>query len=263
MHDVACAGILVADVFANRIDRLPEAGELTTTSGFAVNVGGCAANTAVALGVLGQTVKVAGKVGTDIFGDFVISELKRRHVDVEHIRRTSNLATSGTIVFTVRGEDRRYLHCIGANAAFGPEDIGCDFLKGARILYVGGYLAMPSFTGGSLCDIFRAAKRKGLTTVLDVVMPAGSSYEIEQIAPVLTYTDYFLPNREEATRLTGRPDVWSQAEYLSRPNPECAVIITCGAMGSVTRWRDRFIETPPFQMDAVDESGAGMLSPRG
>lgn len=35
------------------------------------------------------------------------------------------------------------------------------------------------------------------------------------------------------------------------------MVVTRGAMGAVTRWRGRFIETPPFRMETVDESGAG------
>src|SRR5581483_10334281 len=121
--DVACAGILVADVFASPIPRLPDEGELTTTSRFVTSVGGCAANVAVALRILGRTVAVAGKVGTDMFGDFVISDLRRHGIDCAHIRRDVHETTSGTVIFTVEGEDRRYLHCIGANAYFTLDDI--------------------------------------------------------------------------------------------------------------------------------------------
>src|SRR5689334_7098410 len=102
--DVACVGILVADVFANPIRRLPAEGELTITSGFVTSVGGSAANVAVALTILGRSAMVAGKAGNDMFGDFVVSDLRRRGVDVEHIRRTPTQSTSGTVILTVEGE---------------------------------------------------------------------------------------------------------------------------------------------------------------
>src|SRR3954447_23795335 len=121
--DVACVGILVSDIFANPIGRLPAEGELTTTSGFVTSVGGCAANVAVALTILGRSAMVAGKVGNDMLGDFVISDLGRHGVGVEHIRRTSRQSTSGTVIFTVEGEDRRYLHAIGANGEFSLDDL--------------------------------------------------------------------------------------------------------------------------------------------
>ena len=255
--DVACVGILVADVFASPIPRLPSEGELTTTSGFVTSVGGCAANVAVALRILGSTVTIAGKVGTDMFGDFVISDLQRHAIGVEHIRRTSNRSTSGTVIFTVQGEDRRYLHSIGANADFTLEDIDYSLLDDVRVLYVGGYLAMPSFAPEQLARLFEEAKRRGLTTVLDVVMPAGMSFGMQHIALALPYTDYFLPNQDEAARLTGLADAGAQAEYLSALNPDCAVVITRGRHGSFAKRGDRIIETRPYQVETVDESGAG------
>jgi sugar/nucleoside kinase (ribokinase family) len=255
--DVACVGILVADVFASPIPRLPGEGELTTTSGFVTSVGGCAANVAVALRILGSTVTIAGKVGTDMFGDFVISDLRRHAIGVEHIRRTSNRSTSGTVIFTVQGEDRRYLHSIGANADFTLEDIDYSLLDDVRVLYVGGYLAMPSFAPEQLARLFEEAKRRGLTTVLDVVMPAGMSFGMQHIALALPYTDYFLPNQDEAARLTGLADAGAQAEYLSALNPDCAVVITRGRHGSFAKRGDRIIETRPYQVETVDESGAG------
>ncbi|MDQ1470498.1 MAG: hypothetical protein QOJ99_1978 [Bryobacterales bacterium] len=222
-----------------------------------MSAGGCAANTAVGLRILGRDVNVAGKVGLDIFGDFVTSELARHGVGVEHIRRTPMHPTSGTIILNVEGEDRRYLHCIGANADLTLDDLDFGFLEGARVLYVGGYLAAPSFTSHDLALLFRKTKGRGITTVLDVVMPAGSAFGLGHVAPVLRYTDYFLPNEDEAARLTGCGDVRLQARQLNVVNPNCAVVITRGRCGSLAMRRDQMVATPPFQMETVDESGAG------
>jgi 2-dehydro-3-deoxygluconokinase len=97
----------------------------------------------------------------------------------------------------------------------------------------------------------------GMTTVLDVTMPTGVPFDIEDIAFPLRYTDFFLPNSEEATRLTGKTDEWSGAKCLGDLNPDCAVVITRGPGGPIARWRGQFIETLPFRIESVDESGAG------
>jgi sugar/nucleoside kinase (ribokinase family) len=254
---VLCAGILVADVFASPIPRLPDPGELTTTSGLVMAVGGSAANTAIALRILGQEVSVAGKVGADALGDFVISELRTRGVGTTRIRRTRNYSTSGTVVLNVKGEDRRYLHCIGANAEFRLEDLDLSSLEGAKVLYFGGFLALPSFTSAHLTKLLMEAKSKGLTTVVDVTMPSDVTVGIGDIAPTLRYTDYFLPNFEEAAKLTGKANERCAARCLSELNPDCAVVITRGPEGAIARRRGHFMETPRLRMDSVDESGAG------
>jgi sugar/nucleoside kinase (ribokinase family) len=256
-HDVACVGILVADLFASPIQRLPNPGELTPTSGLIMSVGGSAANTAAALRILGQRVVVAGKVGEDMQGDFVITQLQRRGIDVSHIRRTSKCSTSGTVVLTVAGEDRRYLHCIGANAEFNLNDLDYSIIQDAKVLYLGGYLAMPSFTVNQLTDLFRRAKASGRTTVLDVAIPAGAESGLEHVAPALAYTDYFLPNNEEAAQLTGYTDERFQAKCFGEVNSECVVVITRGSAGSLVLHGGQFMDLPPFPMDSVDESGAG------
>jgi sugar/nucleoside kinase (ribokinase family) len=256
-YDVVCAGILVADIFADPIPCLPNPGELTTTASLAMSVGGSAANTAVALRILGQQVDVSGKVGFDIQGDFVVSELRRRGIGVSRIRRTAQCPTSGTVILNVSGEDRRYLHSIGANAEFSLPDLDASFLDGAKVLYFGGYLALPQFTSAQLTKLLREAKSRGITTVLDVTIPTGRPYGIGDIESVLHYADFFLPNSEEAARLTGEADAWSQAGRLAELNPECAVVITRGPQGPLAKWRGRFFETPRFRMESIDESGAG------
>ena len=254
---VACVGILVADLFASPIQRLPNPGELTTTSGLVMSVGGSAANTAAALRILGQKVEVAGKVGMDMQGDFVVAELRRRGIGVNHIKRTAKSSTSGTIILSVAGEDRRYLHHIGANAEFDLNDLDRSVIQGARVLHVGGYLAMPSFTASQLAALFCEAKSYGRTTVLDVAIPVGAEFTLEDVAPALAYTDYFLPNNQEAARLTGHVDERRQAKCLGEINSRCVIVITRGSAGLLAFKDNRFIEVPPFPMDAVDESGAG------
>src|SRR6516225_5807852 len=104
--DVMCLGILVADVFASPIDALPREGELKAIDRFLFSVGGCAANTAVDLRRLNRSVAAVGKVGRDMFGDFVISELGRHGIDTSHVVRSQSLPTSGTVILNVCGQDR-------------------------------------------------------------------------------------------------------------------------------------------------------------
>jgi sugar/nucleoside kinase (ribokinase family) len=100
---VVCLGILVADVFLPTLARLPQAGELVATEDFLVQTGGCAANTAVDLAHLGAKASVVGRVGDDVFGTFVHSDLERRGVDVAGTGKASGLGTSKTVIVTVSG----------------------------------------------------------------------------------------------------------------------------------------------------------------
>ncbi|MCL5098919.1 MAG: carbohydrate kinase family protein [Candidatus Omnitrophica bacterium] len=255
--DVICLGILVADVFVDPIDALPSGGELKLTNRFLLSAGGCAANTAACLRRLQRSVRVLGKVGTDMFGDFVITDLKRLGIDTADVKRSETHPTSATVILNVRGEDRRYVHCFGANADFSGADVDGSALEGARALYVGGYLAMPRFSPEDLVELFRAAKERSLSTILDVVVPAGTALSLNQMKPILELTDVFLPNDDEARILTGQKSPIAQAERLTQLNPACTVVITQGRRGALARRGNEILQIATFKMNSVDESGAG------
>ena len=255
--DVICLGILVADIFASPIPELPAPGQLGLTDRFLLGAGGCATNTAACLSRLGRHVKVLGKVGNDLFGNFVLNDLRRLGVDSSSVSRSRTHPTSGTVIINVEGEDRRYFHCIGANADFTFADIDCSVLDGVRALYVGGYMVMPKFGAEDLTQLFRAAKQRSIKTVLDVVTPAGLAFSRSQLEEMLDCTDVFLPNDDEAYAMTGLKDPVAQVDYFSQLNPECDVVITLGKRGAVACRKGEVIRAGAYQVRSVDESGAG------
>src|SRR5512145_2918894 len=93
--DCFCAGILVADHLCAPIDHLPAAGELVLTDELPLEIGGCAANTAIDLARLDVRVGILGCVGQDPFGQFVIETLAGQRIDTAHVRRTEGVGTSG------------------------------------------------------------------------------------------------------------------------------------------------------------------------
>lgn len=257
MAEVVCVGILIADIFGSPIDSLPVAGQLALIDRYLLSAGGCASNTAAALRRLGRAPSVLGKVGEDLFGVFVLQDLKRLGIDASFVKRSRLHPTSCTFILNVRGEDRRYIHCIGANADFSLADIEWAALDGARALYVGGYLATPAFRPEHLVELFREAKHRGLITALDVVIPAGYPASLEDIHEALPYTDVFLPNNDEARALTGRVDPFDQADVLARLNPKCTIVITEGRAGVLARRGDQILRAGIFKVDSIDESGGG------
>jgi sugar/nucleoside kinase (ribokinase family) len=178
-------------------------------------------------------------------------------IDTSFIRRSRTHPTSCTFIVNVRGQDRRYIHCFGANADFSIADIDPKVFDGARALYVGGYLAMPAFPPEHLVGLFREAKQRGLITALDVVIPAGSPSPLEDIRQALLYTDLFLPNQDEARALTGCCDPLQQAEILARFNPDGTIVITQGSAGALARRGSEKLRAAAFRVDSIDESGSG------
>jgi sugar/nucleoside kinase (ribokinase family) len=252
---VVCAGLIIADLFVAPLRSLPRPGELVVSDGFLLDAGGCAVNTAVILARLGIRTGLVGKVGDDEYGAWLRRSLARKRVLVDGVSTAQRSATSQTVILPVDGEDRRYIHVPGANAELGVADIAA-VLPGARVLAIGGYLALPGLDRDGVAELLAGARTRGTATLLDVVVPRGADDPVRALRPVLPYVDCFLPNQDEARLVTGHDNPADQAEALLAWG--CAsVVITCGADGAVYADPARVIRVRPFPVEAVDGSGAG------
>jgi sugar/nucleoside kinase (ribokinase family) len=252
---VLCAGIIVADHVCYPIDHLPAAGELVTTERMLLTIGGCAANTAVDLIKMGVPATVAGRVGGDTFGRVVADLLREHGVDVSGLKVSPGAETSQTLIVNVAGQDRRFIHCFGANADFQASDLPVDNLNQFAVLYVGGYLVMPSLRQEDLAAVFAQARKAGVKTVLDVVVP-GPGDHLRQLEKLLPHVDVFLPNNHEAELLSGEYDPLQQAAFFHRLGAE-TVVITMGHDGSLLYQKDLRLRANVFPVPYVDASGGG------
>lgn len=251
---VACAGILVADIFVPPLPGLPAAGALLATEDFLLETGGCAANTGAVLAALGADVTVCGVVGEDVFAEFIQSKLAERGLNTSAIRRNAG-GTSKTVVLTVAGEDRRFLHTFGANTRFQAADLENPALADADLLYVGGYLILPALDPAETAAAFARARQRGATVVLDVVVPAGAA-NLSALEPVLPHVDVFMPNDEEAEALTGLADPRAQADRFLAMG--CgSVVITQGSRGTLIAEPGRSWTAGVYPINFVDGSGSG------
>jgi sugar/nucleoside kinase (ribokinase family) len=255
---------LVADTFVGPLAALPREGELLALDGFPVTPGGCAANVAIGLSKQQIAVDVVGCVGRDASAQVVLSSLQAHHVGCAMIREVDHLPTSQTIVLLVKGQDRRYLHVFGANRALAVDHIDREWVRGLKVFYLGGLFVLPGIDLAALGDLFRFCRDSGVLTVLDVVVPqsasaassASAAQDFGGLRDVLPHTDYFLPNDDEAERLTGHADPGGQARAL-RDLGAKTVVITQGASGFCAAYGDQLWQAGAFRVDAVDLSGGG------
>ncbi len=251
---VLCAGIVVADHVSSPISHLPAAGELVLAEQLVLTIGGCAANVAVDLVKLGVPARVVGCVGEDVFGRIVAEMLRERQVDVSGLRFRPGLDTSQTLIVNVAGQDRRFIHTFGANAAFEAGDIPLGDPE-CSVLYLGGYLLMEKVHPADLAALFARARRQGLKTVLDVVTPGPADY-LPRLQPVLPEVDVFLPNDHEAALITGQSDPLAQAELFHRLGAR-TTIITQGDRGAVLVSEGLKLRAGTFGVKFVDATGGG------
>ena len=253
--EVLCAGIIVADHVCTPIPHLPAAGELVMADGMLLTIGGCAANAAVDLAKMKVRAGVAGRVGADVLGRVVTELLREANVEVSYIQTSPGAATSQTLIVNVKAQDRRFIHTFGANSEFRARDLPLQLLDSVKVLYVGGYLAMPQLRQEELASVFAAARARGVKTVLDIVVPGKGEY-LACLDRLLPHVDVFLPNDLEGELITGEKEPVRQAEVFQKLGAG-TTIITMGGAGAVLVQKDLKLRCGVYAVPFVDGSGGG------
>ncbi len=255
MVDVLCLGIMVADVVARPLMKLPQRGRLTLVDQMELHTGGCAVNAGIALAKLGVKTGVMGKVGQDGFGDFVLKELKRYGLETAGVRRASTVNTSATMVMVDPDGERRFVHYLGANAELVKEDIDLELVRQAKVLHVAGSLVMPKIDGQPTADILRQAKEMGVITAFDTVWDAKGRW-MELVEPCLPHIDYFLPSLEEARMIARRESPAEIADLFLSYGVQ-VVALKMGEAGCYIKTSDLELRLPAYEVQAIDATGAG------
>ncbi|MFL5839370.1 MAG: carbohydrate kinase family protein [Thermoleophilaceae bacterium] len=244
-------GAHVLDVHAKYVESIPEGQGGALIEEIRVSPAGAAGGTAVTLAKLGARTVSVGAIGSDDLGDVLVAMLGRLGVETDRLARKDGVQTSASVLPIRTNGDRPALHVIGANGSFTREDVPWDLIEQADSLHLGG----PEFMHELAPEILGFARERGVRTSADVLAD-GWPELLDMIAPALEHVDWFLPNDEQATRLTGAGDVEAAGcALVERGIGGCA--ITCGAEGSVIVSDETAERVPAFQIEVVDTTGCG------
>lgn len=251
-YDIVVAGELNADLLLtgditptfNQVERLANDATLTLGSSSAIFACGAAR--------LGLRVAFLGKVGNDVFGNFVINELKKRHVATEGII-TSGSEKTGLTVILNRGNDRAILTYPGTIATTHLDDLDTTLLENAHHLHLGGYFLLSRLKP-NVPKLFLRAHRLGLTVSLD------SNYDpTEQwdggLSTSLKHIDIFLPNKRELLSIAKKRNFREAVSTLSQNVPILAVKL--GEKGAMVYTKDGQYKGRSIKTHVIDSVGAG------
>ncbi len=250
--DIVVAGELNADLLLtgditptfNQVERLANDATLTLGSSSAIFACGVAR--------LGLRVAFLGKVGNDVFGNFVINELKKRRVATEGIITTGSEKTGLTVILN-RGNDRAILTYPGTIATMQLGDLNTTFLENARHLHLGGYYLLSRMKP-SVPKLFQQAHRLGLTVSLDTNYDPTEQWD-GGLFKSLKHVDIFLPNKRELLSITKTRNFREAVSSLSKTVPILAVKM--GEEGAMVYTKDGHTKGESIKTNVVDSVGAG------
>ncbi|NQT83769.1 sugar kinase [bacterium] len=256
MSDVVCLGQFTADVVVTPVVSMPEKGKAIFVDHITLHNGGCACNTAIALGKLGINTAVIGKVGCDTFGDFLIKVMNDANLDTSAMVRDPSVDTSSTVVLVSPDGERSFLHYSGGNAKISEDDINYDTIQTAKILHIAAAFLVPGLDGEPMSRVLARARKMGVKTILDTAWDAEGRW-MQLVEPCLNHLDIFVPSLQEAQMLTEKREP-SEIADVFQDYGIATVVIKLGADGCFARTPHGEFFVPAFKVDrVVDTLGAG------
>jgi ribokinase len=237
------------------VPRLAGPGETVLGSAARLQPGGKGANQAVAAARLGASVRMAGCVGGDDFGQTLRSALEAAGVDVTAVRVLPGVP-SGLALITVDATGENSITVApGANGLAGPPEAAAATVPGPApgdALIMSAEIPVPVLAAA--LDQARAA---GVMTVLNLAPAPPDASGLLAAGMV----DWLVVNAPEAGAILGRPvtgPAGAQAAAADLAGASAGhVVITLGPDGAVLAGPDAALAVPGFSVRSVDSVGAG------
>ncbi len=252
MKRVLVFGSLNVDLVQS-VSRLPAIGETLPGGELAIYVGGKGANQACAAARLGADVRMAGKIGCDMFAERILRELQAARVQTELIAQSAR-ASGTALIFVLPNGENSIVIAAGANG-----DIDLSFaLKVAEQIDSDDILLCQLETPlEAVSTTLNAAFKRGVTTILDPAPACDLPDELLSTVSILT------PNQIETAILLRWPkppanfDEAAAAANALRARGARAVIVKMGAAGCWVADESGGVPIPGYVVNVRDTTAAG------
>ncbi len=243
-----------------RVSRPPVLGETLLGAGSLKLVpGGKGANQAVSMARLGAPVAMAGRVGTDPFGEQLLKALMADKIDTGLVAIDQHEASGVAFIFLTPEGDNAIIVASGANMCVGQDQVQIanifEAIAQARALVL--QLEIPLET---VIRLIAAGHDAGIPVVLNLAPAQPLAWEVLRQLQVLIVNEIeagFLSN----TQIDNQEDARAAATAIHKQGIPF-VVITLGARGAVLAKDDGRGNTQTFyqpapRVNVIDTTAAG------
>lgn len=217
---------------------------------YSIDGGGQVGTGLVAASKLGATTGYIGTAGTDYAGDLKLESLCEWDVDTSHVIRREGPDGQVILVTVQSGTGERVFNHSDRldSEPVRPEELDYDYITDADYLLIDGSHAEAALQAA-----------KWMSEAGKQVMLDGSKTKkpISQATKnLIPYVDVLVCGAGFAEKLTGEPDVYRAGKRVLEQGPNLFVE-TLGEKGSITVTKEGSFNTPAFNVDVKDTTGAG------
>jgi sugar/nucleoside kinase (ribokinase family) len=251
--DVTIAGEINLDLILYGLPEvMPPERELLADD-FRLTLGSSSAIVAHNLAALGVSVGFITRLGDDALGGIALERLAERGVDLSCVRRVSGGTSTGVTILLVHESKRHILTYPGTMFEMNAADLDMGYLASGRHFHLSS-LFLHKALQADLPRICRQLKSEGLTLSLDTNDDPEDLWG-GALDELLDIVDIFLPNEDEACRISGKADGESAIEALAKRVP--LVGVKCGKRGALVQAGGQRRLVPAERVTPVDTIGAG------
>lgn len=253
IFDIMVVGELNADLILDQLHKPPGFGKEQTAGLMTLTLGSSTAIYAANSASLGSKVAFCGKIGADRFGSLVMDSLEQKSVNTEYIITDPNLATGATVIIRY-ANDRMMVTHPGAMEHMSVSEVSEELFIKSRHLHTSSVFFQPGIKK-NLTELFQKAKSFGLTTSMDAQWDPSEKWDLN-LADLMPFLDFFLPNEQELLHLTGSTTLDEALKALS--GYDTCIVVKCGNKGATMQYRGEKESVKAYPIPGfVDAVGAG------
>lgn len=229
---------------------------------FARNPGGAPANVAVQALRAGVSAGFLGRVGKDMFGDFLCRTLADCGVDTAGLSQDEDYATSLAFVeLNDRGDrDFSFYRDPGADTRLAFDDTDLGLIENCRLLCFGSLLLTAQPAASAVPRLVRLARERGKITAYDPnwrpPLWKDKAAGVEKMRSLIPEADIMKVSDEELALLTGQESMEAGARALLHQGV-ALVAVTLGPKGCALYTREHALRLPTYHTEVRDTTGSG------
>ncbi|MDR1389917.1 MAG: carbohydrate kinase [Treponema sp.] len=224
------------------------------------HAGGAPANLAIQAARMGGKAAFCGKVGDDLFGEYLLRVLRDNGVELWCVKNTTSDAVT-TMTFVTLGADGNrsftFAQKTGAHLFLREDDISADMTASAKVVHSGSSVLCGGTAPQAVLGAVSRAKVQGRLVSFDLNYRAlqwkKPSDCYEAVVKILPFVDFLKVSNEELFLLGGEEDLPALMKRFDIP----LVVLTRGAGPASVFFGGKTYHRSSTQCDAVDTTAAG------
>lgn len=222
--------------------------------------GGDTSNMAVAATRLGRRVGYVTKIGDDAFGQCFLELWNREGVDTSNVIVEKGGFTGIYFIAYANGHEFTYFRRGSSASHISADEVDHEYIKNSRIFHSSGISqAISDSSREAVFHAIEIAKKNGVLVSYDPnvrlkLWPLETARDT--IIRAIGLADIVFPSMEDASILFSSGSAKDAARRFFELGPS-TVVLKLGASGCMVATKEEVFETPGFEANVVDATGAG------